>query len=237
MRTRADLARFVESLPIPAERREVVLLELEDHVFGEMAEREAAGATPAEAERAALASLGLVDLRAKLVRANADFAPFGRHEAGWTGIRIGLSFALAIYLMAVATDVAEIFWWRLGVGNGNAQWFMPLVYALLTVPLVAHYLLLRPWRLARRVQRLEDPVAFFLLVSLCAVISAAPIELSAYFMRSSYLLFGLWPQLGDPVYGLIFLTMWLGNVLWLCGVVFIALAWDRPRKKAPDAHA
>lgn len=214
MRTRADLVRFVELLPITRERREVVLLELEDHLFAEMAERESAGATREDAEAAAVARLGLADLRRALVQSNAGFAPTGVLESTWMGLRAGASFASTLIAISLAVGVAELFYFRFS-GGQHWPWFQSLVYSGIAAPMVLHFVLLRPERFARRLGRIEDPAVFGILVAVSALVSAIPIEFGPAIARAVEAVTGLWPDLTDPVFGMIFLAMWLAHVLWL----------------------
>lgn len=103
MRTRHELSEFIESLPIPRGRREIVRMELEDHVFETMAELEAFGVESAEAERRAIEALGRPeDVRARLVRAEAAFS-ISPAQARWLGARTGLAITGAA-LLAGAFD-------------------------------------------------------------------------------------------------------------------------------------
>lgn len=74
IRSRVDLAAFIADLPVPAKRREVLLAELEDHAFSELAELESVGVPAPEAEERAFASLGDPGhLRLRLIESERRF--------------------------------------------------------------------------------------------------------------------------------------------------------------------
>ena len=133
MRTREELRAFIAALPIPDERRAVVLLELEDHVFERMAELEAAGLAAREAECMAVASLGDLDGLAAVQRA---FAP-GVRVAWWLGVRVGAAVSVSSVAFLVLTQPGPM------VEPPGLPFF-----AMLAVVLVLAW----PWRVATRLE-------------------------------------------------------------------------------------
>lgn len=235
MRTREDLIAFVRSLPIPEERRQVVLLELEDHLFGEMAELEASGVPVEQAGALALASLGTEgELRRRLVHANACFQPLGPVEAVFLGSRIGGSFAIALVATTTLTALAQQAWWMLLSRNIDPQRFLPVFAAAMCAPIAAHFLLLRPWRLmltGRRLRGENWPVVFLLFFGPLAVVSAAPIELfprleTALALGPHLASFLIPGQVGEPFGDGVFATMLLGvwalHALWISALFLLA---------------
>ena len=119
MKSRQDLIALVRALPVTEERREVVLLELEDHVFEEMAELEAAGCSREDAERRAFASLGPeAVLRKGLAGVNRAFS-FGWWDATLAGVKLGVWFGGAIWVSWLWAEQSQLLWWRLQDGNGE----------------------------------------------------------------------------------------------------------------------
>lgn len=100
-RSRGELQAFVSGLAIPESRKEVVLLELEDHVFSDMAESEALGLTRDEAEARAFAALGEPSaLATSLVAVDASFH-LSLGDALASGLRLGGSFVFGVMLAAL----------------------------------------------------------------------------------------------------------------------------------------
>ena len=89
MRSREDLVAFVARLSVPEERRAVVLLELENHVFEQMAELEASGVDPAAAEAHAVRSLGDPDALARSLTVAERAFTVTPARAIWLGLRSG----------------------------------------------------------------------------------------------------------------------------------------------------
>lgn len=134
VRNRRDLQAFVLALPVAADRREVVRLELEDHVFESMAELEAGGFAPADAERRAVEALGSTDeLRARLLATEQGFA-FGLREAL---VRGGVSGVFCSALAIVASGISH-----------PALCFLSISFAVMWVVLLAF-----PRRMAARERR------------------------------------------------------------------------------------
>lgn len=136
MKTRRDLAAFVATLPIPPERREIVRMELEDHVFECIAELEASGVAAPEAERRSVESLGDESrLREELIDAQLAYSVSSR-RAVFLGVRAGL------FVGAVATIAAYLDgnpWWAYPTIVRHAAWFdpSPLFYVATALALLA----------------------------------------------------------------------------------------------------
>src|SRR5262245_42163951 len=93
MRTRSELLRFVDALPISQERREVLRMELEDHVFEAMAELEAAGTPRPDAEQRAVEALGSPEeMRQRLLGTELAFS-LTPMRAFLLGMRAGVPVA------------------------------------------------------------------------------------------------------------------------------------------------
>ncbi len=187
--SRAELARVVESLPIPRERKEVVLLELEDHVYCEMAEAEARGATPKEAEAIAVASLGEVEaLAARLVEANRPFR-MSRSDAASLGLRLGLSFGAGLlghFLYVAAIDRLLWMWWSSieradgsvaanptwVSASGLLEWTMDV--SVVVLPITA-LVLFRPRRALAWLRARQEPYAFAILLAIASATAWVPV--------------------------------------------------------------
>ena len=182
MRTRRELAEFVASLPIPKERREVVQLELEDHVFEGIAELEASGVPSADAERRSVESLGApAELGAQLVAAQLAWSISTRRAVA-LGTRTGL-------LVAAITLVAGYFddnpGWAHPMALTDVDWLAPspLYYVVTALALIAALprSVIRPFLAVQRhaviahragnaeaVKRLQEPAASFLAALMTA---------------------------------------------------------------------
>jgi hypothetical protein len=160
MRTRRELVEFVASLPLSEERREVVQMELEDHLFEGIAELEASGVPTADAERRSVESLGdPAELRTQLIEAQLAVS-ITPPQAAMLGARAGLLFA-AVSLFAGYLDVDP----------------PPLCYLVFVVAMLLAWPrnVIRPFLAARRraiaarlagnpdaEKRLQEPAANFL---------------------------------------------------------------------------
>lgn len=132
MKSRQELIALVRALPLPDERREVVLLELEDHVFEEMAELESRGHSREDAERLAVAALGPGAVFGKaLAGVNRAFS-FGWWDATRAGVKLGAWFGGAIWLSWLVFSQAE----RSGWPFPDEDWSGPLTPVLRLAPLV-----------------------------------------------------------------------------------------------------
>lgn len=91
-----SLQEFVRALDIPEERREVLLAELEDHFFCELAEVESSGVPREEAAARALATIGEPEaLLSRFLAAERAFF-LTRRAAASCGARAGVTIALAV---------------------------------------------------------------------------------------------------------------------------------------------
>lgn len=181
MRTRRELADFVATLPVPKDRRDIVQMELDDHVFESIAELEASGVPTGEAERRSVEALGdPAALRERLIDAQLAWSVAPR-EGLLLGIRTG-AFVAAVALGAGWID-----------GNPfpghpfmvtHVDWMKPsaLYYVIAALSLLAAWpsRVNRPFlaaqrhaRAARRagnvdaVRRLQEPISQFLAGLLC----------------------------------------------------------------------
>lgn len=175
MRTRRDLAVFVASLPLPKERREIVQMELEDHVFESIAELEASGVERADAERRSVEALGEPEvLGAQLVEAQLAYAITPR-RAIFLGVRTGL-FVAAVALVVGYFDGNPH--WRIPDLVRYVKWMepSPLFYVVSALALLAAWprSVIRPFLSAQRhaiaarragnvtaVRRLQEPISNF----------------------------------------------------------------------------
>lgn len=167
MRTRRELTELIASLPVPEARRELIRLELEDHVVERIAELEAGGASAGDAERTAVESLGDPDvLRARLVEAQLAHA-IPKGEAAVLGARTGILAGLTALAASIAMPAQTY-----------EQWLEPhpIYYVAVAVTLFLAFPIrvVRPFLAAHRhairaaregngaaVKRLQDPMASF----------------------------------------------------------------------------
>lgn len=208
MRSREELAAFVESLRVPAERRAVVLEELEDHVFSAMAETEAAGTGRKEALALAFASLGAMedlrrgfeDVESAFTLSLGDAARLGlRMAAAQIGTVVG-TVILVDGMSWVIYSLISVLNWR---GMPFSHWTILNLadtycvlgaYAILAACFVAATTVFFPRRLVARVAGRPAPFAASLLLLSATAPSLAMVSVLGLvsYAEPGLVLLGLW---------------------------------------------
>lgn len=223
MRSRAELHAFVENLRVPASRREVILAELEDHAFGEIAEAEAAGIAAAEAERMAFVSLGPLDrLRERFERSDGAFGLLPG-SAAHAGTRLALVFLSVLAVLGMTEGVAQhVGWWawQLGAGEERATF---ILHGVVLSGWLACVVLLRCAGVPGLLRALRGDVAPWSRAALVA--SATTLSLAGIFvlplLDAAILSAGIWTALSSAEVALEALTLWALLSVFVTAAAFL----------------
>lgn len=231
IRNRSELHAFVNELRVPASRREVILAELEDHAFQEIAEAEAAGLSALDAERLAFVSLGPPEaLRARFERANRTFG-LDVPTSIRAGLRLALLFLTGTTLIGMTNGLADIafglFWpakpaWALVAGNATT------LASGFGIAALSH--LARFGELRRALRGEVSPWSRTTLLGAAIVPSLAGIFLLPH-VHQLLKLFGIWTDVSSPEVAMGAMLAWAA----LSALLVTVIHEDALRRRLSDA--